>query len=126
MKIAFPTQKDMGMNSIVYGHFGSAPYFIIVNLHSGDCESLANQNLNHEHGNCRPLIALSNKPVNAVVVGGIGGDALMKLRAAGINTYRAVEGTVLENLDLIRSGKLPEFTPDQTCMGHHNNGQCAH
>ena len=27
MKIAFPTKENQGMDSPIYGHFGSAPFF---------------------------------------------------------------------------------------------------
>jgi predicted Fe-Mo cluster-binding NifX family protein len=64
--------------------------------------------------------------VDAVVVGGIGGGALMKLLAAGINVYRAVEGTVSDNLNLIQSEHLPQFTMNMSCAGHHEGGGCAH
>jgi len=30
MKVCFPVQKDNGIDSTVYGHFGSAPAFVIV------------------------------------------------------------------------------------------------
>jgi len=60
------------------------------------------------------------------VVGGIGKGALGKLLAGGVKTYRAVEGTVQENLDLLNGGKLSEFLPGQTCKGHAIGGGCAH
>jgi predicted Fe-Mo cluster-binding NifX family protein len=126
MKIAFPTQQDSGIESPVYGHFGSAPYFIIVDSDTGVHEAVSNRNLNHSHGNCQPLVALGGNSVDAVVVGGIGRGALMKLQAAGITTFRAVAGSVSENLNLIRVDKLPKFTLDQTCMGHQDDGHCAH
>lgn len=126
MKIAFPVAQDLGMESAVFGHFGSAPIFIIVDSDSKETASITNKNLNHTHGNCQPLLALGNNPVDAVIVGGIGGGALMKLNAAGIKTYRGVSGSVAENLSLIASGKLPQFTMNQTCMGHHQDGHCAH
>jgi predicted Fe-Mo cluster-binding NifX family protein len=50
----------------------------------------------------------------------------MKLGNAGIAAYRAVEGTVSENLALIKDDKLPLFSVDQTCAGHGNNGECSH
>ncbi len=85
-----------------------------------------NQDLGHTHGNCQPLAALGGTPVGAVVVGGIGGGALKKLLHAGIKTYRAVEGTVSENLSLIKTDKLPVFEMDQTCQGHQGIGDCVH
>jgi predicted Fe-Mo cluster-binding NifX family protein len=126
MKIAFPTQSDQGMDSTVFGHFGSAPCFVLVDDASGAIESISNVDRQHIHGQCQPLAALGGKTVDAVVVGGIGGGALMKLLAAGINVYRAVEGTVNDNLDLIQSKRLPQFTMDMSCAGHHEGGGCAH
>ena len=126
MKIAFPTQENKGLESAVYSHFGSAPVFIMVDVESGRMEVLHNQDLGHEHGNCQPLAALGGAPVDAVVVGGIGGGALKKLADTGIKTYRAVEGTVSENLSLIKADKLPVFAMDQTCRGHQGIGECVH
>lgn len=126
MKIAFPTQEDMGDKSAVYGHFGSAAMFIIVDTDTGALETVANQDLNHLHGNCQPLAALGNNPVGGVVVGGIGAGALTKLSKAGITVYRAVEGNVSENLQLIKTGKLPEFSMEHTCSHQHGNEGCVH
>jgi predicted Fe-Mo cluster-binding NifX family protein len=126
MKIAFPAQEDMGLESPVYGHFGSAPFFIIVDSESRDYEATGNPDQAHQHGQCQPLAALSGKPVDAVVVGGIGAGALFKLNAAGIKTFRAVEGTVFDNLSLIQENRLPQFTMEQTCAGHAGGGGCAH
>ena len=125
MKIAFPTQDNKGMDSVVFGHFGSAPQFIIVDSASGSFEAVGNPDREHQQGQCQPLKALGGKPVDAVVVGGIGAGALLKLNALNIKTYRAVEGTVNENLDLIQSGSLPMFTLEQTCAGHDAAGHCA-
>ena len=126
MKIAFPTEEDKGLESPVFGHFGSAPRFIIIDSENESFESVTNRDKNHLHGQCNPLAALASRPVEAVVVGGIGAGALNKLNAGGIKTYRAIEGTVSENLKLIKSGALPEVTLDQTCAGHGSNGNCIH
>jgi predicted Fe-Mo cluster-binding NifX family protein len=61
-----------------------------------------------------------------VAVGGIGMGALMKLQAQGITVYRAVEGTVKDNLAMLKEGKLPVFSSDWTCAGHGHAGGCAH
>jgi predicted Fe-Mo cluster-binding NifX family protein len=126
MKIAFPSQEDLGLDSPVFEHFGSARYFVIVDSATGAAETVENKDLHHLHGSCQPLQALGGKPVDAVVVGGIGRGALMKLGNAGIATYRAVEGTVSENLALIKEDKLPRFSVDHTCAGHGKNGECSH
>jgi predicted Fe-Mo cluster-binding NifX family protein len=125
MKIAFPTQVDHGLDSSVFGHFGSAPYFVLVDSASGKFETMVNLDQIHTHGNCQPLAALGSRVVEAVVVGGIGGGALRKLIAAGVKVYRGVEGNVKENLELMKSGALPEFTMNMTCAGHGAEGGCA-
>lgn len=127
MKIAFPIQENNSIESPVYSHFGSARFFVIVDAETGEQETIDNQDLDHDHGKCQPLAALGGKKVDAVVVGGIGGGALKKLYDDGVKTYRAVEGTVSENLALIKDEKLPLFTMDQTCQGHqHGIGGCVH
>jgi predicted Fe-Mo cluster-binding NifX family protein len=126
MRIAFPSQEDRGFDSPVYGHFGSATYFIVVESDSGSCETIVNPDRDHLHGHCQPLSAFVGSPLDAVVVGGIGGGALRQLNAAGVQAYRAVEGTVAENLALIRAERLPTFTPAHTCAGHGRDGGCSH
>jgi len=126
MKIAFPTTDNQGLNSPVYGHFGSAPFFIITDSDNETFEAVGNPDKDHEHGNCQPLAALGGVKVDAVIVGGIGGGALRKLNQAGINTFRAVEGSVDDNLKLMKTGLLPLFNVNQTCAGHGADGECSH
>jgi predicted Fe-Mo cluster-binding NifX family protein len=118
MKVCFPVEKDEGIESAVYGHFGSAPTFVVIDTNQENVGTISNANRIHEHGACNPIMALGGKQVDAVVVGGIGAGALMKLNAEGIKVYRAVEQTVKENLDLLKDSLLPELTVNQTCGGH--------
>jgi predicted Fe-Mo cluster-binding NifX family protein len=108
MKVAFPSQEDRGLDSIVHGHFGSANYFVIVETDDGTFETIQNPERDHLHGQCQPL------------------NALGKLLAAGLQVYRAVDGSVKDNLELIQSAKLPEFALNHTCGGHGGHGGCAH
>jgi len=124
LKICFPTETLQGMDSIVYGHFGSAPGFVIVDTAARSVEEIANGDLHHAHGMCRPFKAPDGRRVDAIVVSGIGMGALMKLRADGILVYRAVEGTVGENVELLHNRSLPQFQPEHTCAGH-SIGGCA-
>lgn len=125
MKIAFPTQENLGLNSPLYGHFGSAPYFIIFNTDTGEYETIKNKDIHHRHGMCQPLSALG-QPVDAIVTGGIGAGAFQKLHDAGISVFKGIEGSISENLELIKSDKLPQVKIQDTCAGHTHNGSCAH
>lgn len=125
MKICFPTMHLEGLESQVYGHFGSAPGFVIVDTKTRSFEEIGNDDLHHAHGMCQPLKALQGREVDAVAVGGIGMGALMKLQDMGIQVYRVAEGTVRENIGLILEQKMPEFDAGLTCAGHAGGG-CAH
>jgi predicted Fe-Mo cluster-binding NifX family protein len=126
MKIAFPTQEDLGVNSAVFGHFGTAKTFVVLDTDSGVAAPVLNRDLNHQHGACQPLVALGGQTVDAVVVGGIGGGALRQLNLSGIRVYRAVAGSIAENYALFNAGQLPEFTMNQTCAGHQGIAGCHH
>ncbi len=125
MRICFSAGILKGMNSVVYGHFGSAPGFVIVGTRDMSAEEIQNGDLHHEHGMCQPLKALGGREVDAVVVAAIGMGALMGLQAQGIKVYRAVQGTVAQNINLITQRELPQFEAKFTCAGHAGGG-CAH
>ncbi len=100
MRLCFPVENDNGMDSMVYGHFGSAPMFILHDSETNELDIINNQNMHHAHGMCSPLQALNGKVVDAIVVGGIGAGAISKLNTMGIKVFRASENTVQNNIDL--------------------------
>ncbi len=124
MKLCFPVQKTFGLESEVYGHFGSAPAFMLVDSDTETITVIDNSDLHHSHGACNPIAALEGRKVDVVVVGGIGGGALMKLHGAGISVYQALGRTVRENIELFNEERLPRFQPGHVCSGH--SGNCSH
>jgi predicted Fe-Mo cluster-binding NifX family protein len=126
MKVCFAVEKDEGMESAVYGHFGSAPAFMIVDTESRSAAAVGNRDMIHAHGACNPLMALGGRNVDAVVVGGIGGGALTKLNTAGIRVYGIMAATIKENLDLLTANGLPELTLEHSCGGHQHRNGCGH
>jgi len=126
VRIAFPVQDDIGIDSVVFNHFGSAPVFVIVDPESNAVESVSNRDQHHAHGACNPMQALDNQRVDAVVVGGIGAGALAGLNRMGIKVHRSVATTVRENLALFGAGNLPVIERQGSCGGHGTSGGCAH
>ncbi|AYE34632.1 NifB/NifX family molybdenum-iron cluster-binding protein [Clostridium septicum] len=122
MRICFPVKSNEGMESVPYGHFGSAPLFVICDLEKDEVSTVDNGDLEHEHGKCQPIKALSGEVVDAVIVGGIGQGAIAKLNSLGIKVYRAVEGTIADNIKAFNDDKLHEFSMNHTC-NHHG---CSH
>ena len=124
MKIGFAVEFDEGMESVIYGHFGSAPAFIIVDTDLKQVVGLDNRNMHHEHGACNPIMALDGNRIDAMVVGGIGGGALIKLNQMGVKVYGAGAISVKENIALLQDNKLNELLISDTCQAHH--GECGH
>ena len=118
MKICIPTETDKGKNAKVYGHFGSAPYFTIVDTEKDSIEIINNANEHHAHGMCQPMGALAGKKVDAVVTGGMGARAVQKLNEGGIKAYRAIPGTVADIVSQFTKGGLEELTVQNACAQH--------
>ena len=126
MKVCFPVEIEQGMKSEVYGHFGTAPAFIIVETEDDKVTTIKNNDLDHDHGACNPLKKFNSQQVDALVVSGIGMGALNVLNQSGIKVFKAQAPTVHENVALLKAGKLPEYPAQQTCAGHAHVGGCGH
>jgi predicted Fe-Mo cluster-binding NifX family protein len=124
MKVGFAVAVNQGLESRVYGHFGSAPAFVIVDTELQQVSGLDNTNAHHVHGACNPIMALGGNVIDAMVVGGIGAGAIVKLNAMGVKVYRAGAATVNENIALLSENRLQELSMNDTCRNH--GGQCGH
>lgn len=126
MKLCFPVARNEGLASAVFGHFGSAPTFLVVDAPTREVSEVVNRDLHHAHGGCSPIKALGGHAVDAVVVGGIGGGALAGLMRAGIQVLEARGATVADNLDLWQQGSLTPWAPGRVCGGHGHGHGCSH
>jgi predicted Fe-Mo cluster-binding NifX family protein len=129
MNICIPVNEDKGLNSPVCAHFGSAPFFLIVDSESGQCRAISNRNQHHAHGMCQPLNAIAGEQVDSIVVGGIGMGALTKLMASGIKVFLAEHPTVQQTVAAFKAGKLSLVSLDRACSGHGHGphgGVCSH
>ncbi len=118
MKLCIPTETNEGKNAKVYAHFGSAPYFTIVDTESDSVEIIDNLNQHHAHGMCQPMSALLGKSIDAVVTAGMGGRAVQKLNESGIKAYRAFAGSVDDVVSQFAKGGLDEITVENACAQH--------
>ena len=116
MNVAIPVDEYQGLESQVYGHFGSAPMFVLVDSETMAVRALDNPNAVHEHGHCNPMKSLGAARPEAVLVGGIGMGAVIGLRQAGIRVWRAPQGTVGDAVRLFNKGELPELVDRATCQ----------
>ena len=122
MKICIPVKENNGLESIPYNHFGSAPFFLVVNTENNEVTPINNGDLNHEHGQCQPIKAIGGADIDVVLVLGIGAGAINKLNSMGVKVFRAENTSLKENIELFSNNKLVEFNPSNSCTGH----DCGH
>lgn len=118
MNICIPVDEDLGLDSQVCAHFGSAPAFVIVDTDSGRCRAIRNLDAHHGHGMCTPIGSLQGERVDGVVVGGIGMGALDRLNAANIPVYVCGHQTVGETVAAFKAGRLKLLQPNMACANH--------
>jgi predicted Fe-Mo cluster-binding NifX family protein len=126
MAICFAIEEDRGVDSKVHHCFHSTLMFLIYDTVTGACNTFNNEGLDHSHGACDPLKAVGGRPVDAVVVGGIGSRALSRLSGNGTKVYTSVARTVNENLLLMKQGKLPLIASQNACCGFGPPRGCGH
>ena len=83
--------------------------------------STSNNNQHHAHGMCQPLAALAGQPIDGIAVGGIGMGALSKLRAGGIDVFRASHETVGQTLAAFAAGTLQRVGDEHACSADHGH-----
>ncbi|MBI5834240.1 MAG: NifB/NifX family molybdenum-iron cluster-binding protein [Armatimonadetes bacterium] len=125
MKVCVPVTADQGLDSAVSLHFGSAPWFAMVDTETGVTRMVVNGDSDHAHGACQPLRALGGESVDAVVAGGIGAGAMARLRETGMKVYLTRPGTVRRALAALAAGELMEASPAEACA-HHGEGDGCH
>ena len=125
MIVCFPVENNEGINSSVYGHFGSAPGFVLYNTDNEELDFIDNKNKVHDHGACNPATALAGRFVDTVVVGGIGKGAIMKLASDGIKVARAKSGVISEDVKYFINGELEILTDDMSTCSHGTHS-CSH
>ena len=127
MRIAVPIETKNGMESMLYGHFGSAPHYAVYDTQTEALSYIDNDHSTHEHGHCSPTRGLADEKVEAVVCQGMGMRAIQNLGAMGIAVYFA------ENIDNVASAvlalkdsQLAPMSAENACGHHHGEGHDCH
>jgi len=119
--IAFPTNEDRSVDSLVSPHFGKCKNFVLVKLKNGKIvgvETAKNPAAEKEHGK-GPESAefLYNKGITALVAKGMGKPAFYTLRNLGIHIYESEEKPVKELVDDYINQRL-RVLEKPTSVGH--------
>jgi len=122
MRLCIPTMNERGLEAPLSAHFGSAPYYTVVETETGKIQVSANARAEHEHGHCQPVAGIADLAPDAVLCMGLGRRALDRLQEAGIQVFMARATQVSQALSQFQSGELEPFTMDGTCCGGHGHG----
>lgn len=122
MIICMPVTEDKGKDSPLSPHFGSAPFYVLADTNTLNCQAIPNKKSNHAKG-CRPLAALQGLKIDAVAVRGIGPGALAKLKAAGLEVLFTPHGTVADTVREFGAGGLKPVEPQHICAHSHGGNR---
>jgi predicted Fe-Mo cluster-binding NifX family protein len=118
MKICMPVLTSDGINSEIYGHFGSAPFFAIYDSADDSVVVVNNGVGEHEHGQCMPVNAIRNTGAEAVLCKGMGMRAANLLIEAGITPYMVDAETVNEAVKKYKTKDIVVLDASRACQHH--------
>uniref|UniRef100_Q3AR31 Dinitrogenase iron-molybdenum cofactor biosynthesis domain-containing protein n=1 Tax=Chlorobium chlorochromatii (strain CaD3) TaxID=340177 RepID=Q3AR31_CHLCH len=117
--ILVPLTTANGRQSIVSEHFGSAPYFAVVESESGKCSIIENGGCHHPQGECSHGDVFAQHQATVLLCKGIGGRAASRVEASGVAIYVVPQANSLdEALQLLQNGSLQQFAAGDACRGH--------
>ncbi len=107
MRIAFATEENRGLNSVVSSRFGRARYFVIVDYEGGEVKSYrveVNPGSEARSGaGIKAVQKLINERVNVAVAGSFGPNAMTALEEMGIRHVGMSGITVEEALNRLKN-----------------------
>jgi len=122
MRVCLPTLDDSGWDASISAHFGSAPYYTVVDSETGTIEVARNPRAHHAPGSCEAVKGLGDLQVHTVVCVGLGRRAHSGLQKAGIDVFVAPAGSVRQAMDRFTAGRLAPLAAEEACGGgrHHH------
>ena len=108
-------------NGEVFQHFGHTEAFKIYEVEGG---RIAGGSVVQTDGSGHGALAgfLSERGVDALICGGIGGGARAALAEAGIELYAGVSGSADDAVEALLKGTL-EYGSEATCSHHEHGGE---
>lgn len=127
MKIAITAETDAGLDAPVAGHFGRAPYFVLVEVGDGTItktDTLPNPfGAGHQPGEVPAFIRAHGADV--MVSGGMGVRAIRIFEQTGIATATGASETVRQAVAGYLQGRLAGASPCADSVAHHHDESAA-
>jgi len=120
MKIILPAESK-NLNSPVCLSFGRAPVFVIYNTECGEHKFIDNLAASSQGGaGIKAAQMIVDSGADFLITYRCGENAANVLNAAGIKIYKAENGSVVENIERYKRGKLSFLS--EIHAGFHNRG----
>ncbi len=120
MRIVIPSEGN-NLDAAVSSVFGRSQTFIIVDPETLEYEAISNPALGASGGaGVQAAQTVLQKNVMAVIAPNLGPNAFSVIQAAGVQAYYLLAGTVQQNIDAYKSGKLKSMEipgPDHVGLG---------
>lgn len=122
MKLAIPSETDLGLMSVRSGHFGHAPYFTVVEIDDAGkivgVESV--KNIDHDAVGCGGVIDFAlGLGIDAMLTVGMGRPPLMRFSQAGVTVYSERETPMVgEAVKVFLSGSCQQMSLEDACNHH--------
>ena len=115
MRVAIPVKQNIGLDSPIDTSLSACTELLLVDVVNGDLQG-SQVALSERPGDCACMMnTLTAKQVDAVVFGRASLAQLDELRAAGIRTYVAGQGSVRQALCSILDGCLQDSEGKSLC-----------
>ena len=121
MKVCFPVLTDQGLASTIYGHFSSAPFFLVIDTLTKKTTAIANCDPRNPDAGCNPFLALTHLHLDGIVVGGIGDVAVRLMNSIGFKVLEAQTASVEESVAQFEQNALAEVI----ACDSHLEGRCS-
>jgi predicted Fe-Mo cluster-binding NifX family protein len=121
MKVCFPISEDFGVKSTVYGHFNSAPFFLVVDTDTKETLTIANCDPKNPLAGCDPFSALKVYNIDGIIAGCMGDSALQAMNLCGFRVFEAESENLIENMELFKQEKLQESVVQNSAA----EGRCS-
>lgn len=120
MKVIVPVEEK-SLAVPVCQSFGRTPFFVLFDTENGNHEFYDNAAAASQGGaGIKAAQMMADNGAEAVITYRCGDNAAQVLIAAKIDMYKAQDGTVSENIDKFKLGKLSLLS--ETHPGFHNHG----
>lgn len=99
-----------GLGAAPCDHFGSAPFFTLVDTETDKVDVVPNTDQGHAEGECDPLRSLDTERIDLVICQGMGRRAMTLLSEAGIPFCITWKPNVAAMVAAHREGRLGDET----------------